>query len=57
MLGAGAFFFSASMLARSASIRLTTRGAATSRDGSIVSPASFFLSRSMSAFSYLSWNR
>ena len=51
VLGAGAFFFSASMLARRASMRLTTCGVGPSLAGSIFSPASFFLSRSISAFS------
>jgi hypothetical protein len=40
VLGAGAFFFPASMLARRASIRLTTCGAGPSFAGSIFSPAS-----------------
>src|SRR5215471_13024088 len=53
-LGAGAFFFSVSRLARSASIKLTTRGAGPALAGSIFSPASFFLSRSTRAFSYRS---
>ena len=56
MLGAGAFFFSASTLARRASIRLTTRGGGAPGAASIFSPASFFLSRSIKAFSYLSSN-
>lgn len=55
-LGAGAFFLSASILARRASIKLTTRGAGPAFAGSIFSPASFFLSRSTSAFSYRSSN-
>src|SRR5262249_43774352 len=49
VLGAGAFFCSASILARSASIRFTTRGGGVSRAGSIFSPACFFFKRSMRA--------
>src|SRR5512139_2507026 len=53
-LGAGAFFFSASTLARRASIIFTTRGGGAPRTGSIFSPACFFLRRPISAFSYRS---
>jgi BRCA1 C Terminus (BRCT) domain len=48
---AGAFFSSASTLARRASIRLTTRGGGVARGASIFSPASFFFKRSLKAFS------
>jgi hypothetical protein len=54
VLGAGAFFFSASMLARRASMRLTTCGAGPSFAGSIFSPASFFFAATMPVS--LSWD-
>src|SRR5262245_52641831 len=56
VLGAGAFFSSASTLARRASIRFTTRGGVISRGASIFSPACFRFNKSMRAFSYRSSN-
>src|SRR5215472_4550809 len=45
VLGAGAFFCSTSMLARSASIRLTTRGGGVSPAGSILFASLFLLQK------------